>query len=92
MNDQQEVSAPKSYSFKDVNHWVHIDAPHYEHLQANLLGIATRIEELEKRTAYQSRLLNECKGHLRGFKMSMLLRTRENLIDEIEDAEKKDLE
>lgn len=48
-----------------------------------------RIAELERENARKDALLRECRGHLRGHKMSMLAYTTERLIAAIDAALKE---
>ena len=50
---------------------------------------ADRIAELERENAQKDALLRECRGHLRGHKMSMLVYTTERLIAAIDAALKE---
>lgn len=49
-------------------------------------GKCDRIAELERENARKDALLRECRGHLRGHKMSMLAYTTERLIAAIDAA------
>jgi len=42
-----DVSSPKSYSFEDVNHWVHKEDPSIDELGWACLGLATELERVK---------------------------------------------
>lgn len=73
----------------DIREWIAGELRRRSDFPGDSCGKCDRIAELERENARKDALLRECRGHLRGHKMSMLAYTTERLIAAIDAAIKE---